>query len=271
MAPVASSGASTFNTFQIVPSPNSQVSISSADESACNLAAGTTTDESIQTLRKFAVIVTNNSPLSVTALTIVWRLSDPTGHIAKQTFLSDSYVTPKLASVIPPHGQAMLWPLVMYLHHDDGSWTNHIFRPNPSLARRFLAAVSITATIDLVATSDGQYSGDDTAQTIAGINSRKQAANEIAHAFRQAQASGRSLDDVVAQIKTASDPARTPLDKWKQRFSGTLSRSVALRESFVRYLEALPEAPQFRQNTTSSTATASDQTQNRFPDRRPGF
>jgi hypothetical protein len=175
----------------------------------------------------------------------VWRLTDPTGHVAKQAFQSDSFMTLKLASVIPPHEQAILWPLVMYLHHNDGSWTNHIFRPNPSLATRLLAAVAVTATIDLVATSDGQHSGDDTTQTIAGISSRKEAANEIVQAFRQAQANGRSLDDVVAQIKTASDLARTPRDKWMQRFAGTLSRSVALRESFVRYLEALPEPPQF--------------------------
>lgn len=245
-------GASTSTPFQIAPSPSLLISIANADENACNEAAGLTTDDTVETLRKFAVVVTNNSSLSVNALTVVWTLVEPTGHVITQTFLSDSYMRPTLTSVIPPHGRAIMWPLVMYRRHDDGSWTSHHLSPNTSLAGKFSVATSVTVTLDFVATSDGQYSGDDTRRTLESIRSRKQAATEIANAIRHAQSSGKSVDDVIAQISASNALARSELDKWRQRFTGQLMRPSVPREGFTRYLESLPDVPSFKRSSLTS-------------------
>lgn len=239
--------ASTSTAFQITPSPSVTFSIAKADENACNVAAGVTTDETIKTLRQFAVVVTNNSSASVTALTVVWTLLDATGRARTQTFLSDSYMTPTLTRVIPPKGRAILWPVVMYLQHDDGSWTNHHLFPNASLAANFSRAASVTVTVDFVATSDGQFSGEDTKKTLESIHARKQAAADIARAIRQAQLNDQSVDDVISQIRITHAVARSHLDKWNQRFAGALMNASS-REGFTRYLESLPEIPSFRQS-----------------------
>jgi len=198
--------------------------------------------------RPYAVVITNQTDRAVVALTLRWAFTDAAGKTNVHTSRADIFGLPRRQPpIIEPHQQAAYTPVGRIPATLSGVIVGFGSSREPEPSAR------IVFSIDTAVFEDGYVVGPDESATVASLENRKPAAEQLLQEVRSTVENGRDVLELLMNLRTRVADA-SPFEREKARFAGQLYAQLRTRgdrtnpsplDPVMMGLADLPSPPKF--------------------------
>jgi hypothetical protein len=196
-------------------------------------------------LYRYAVVITNDAPQPIKALTLRWTLIDRSGNSRSINQRTDGYFI-KPTVVVPERTQAAFWPTGHLWAHISTYGKPLVQIPTEQGLRKLDTAVAVRVTVDTVIFADGSVAGPDESRTIEYLYGREQAAGELVQNVSRAKAENQDISALLKGLAASPGTSGDYVARWKSQLAAQLIRNRGAR---LDDLARLPKTPIFfRQN-----------------------
>ena len=152
------------------------------------------TQSELRRIQPFLFVLTNRSNKAISAVTVLWSDTLPSGKSGKGSTSVDRFSQGINQPYLVPGAQTLIGPGILHLLSDNQPRSGRV-----DLAR-IENANKITLSLDIVVFDDGLVIGPDSAGMVASVENRKDAIRTVLNEVRSTVAQGGGLNGVLERL-----------------------------------------------------------------------